>query len=79
MRQDDLELTEQLTSLYNGLSHLRQTLTNRQFDSSRDISVVPIHIDSSMSTHYHSKKRSVSEPNILIDRQCIITIIDDLN
>ena len=71
MREDDLELTEQLTSLYDNLCHLRQTLTNPPALSNTDISVLPIPID------YQTKPRSDSEPNILSDRQRILTIIDD--
>ena len=78
MRQDDLELTEQLTSLYDSLCQLRQTLTNSQIDSTLDVSVIPIRIDSPTSAGYHSKPRSDSEPNILSDRQRIITFSDDL-
>ncbi|CAF3136333.1 unnamed protein product [Rotaria socialis] len=78
MRQDDLELTEQLTSLYDGLCHLRQTLTIPPTTSNRDISTIPIHIDSPTSTYHHPKQRSDSEPNILTTRLRLITIIDDL-
>ncbi|CAF1088553.1 unnamed protein product [Rotaria sordida] len=78
MRQDDLELTEQLTSLYDDLYNLRQILTNPQINSNRDITDIPIHIDSSKSTYFYSKQRSDSEPNILTDRLRLITIIDDL-
>ena len=78
MRQDSFELTEQLTSLYDGLSYVRQTLTIPSQNSNVDLSVVPIHIDPLLSTHYLPKPRSDSEPNILTDRQRIITIIEDL-
>lgn len=78
MREDDLELTEQLTSLYDGLCSLRQSLTISQTNSNRDISTVPIHIDSPTSITYPTKQRSDSEPNILNNRLRLITIIDDL-
>ena len=35
-------------------------------------------IEPSTSNRYHSKQRSDSEPNILSDRQRILTIIDHL-
>jgi len=79
MRQDDLELTEKLTSVYNGLCHLRQSLTNPQTNSNTDIATVSIQIDSpTLSPPYPSKQRSDSEPNILSDRQRLMTVIDDL-
>lgn len=79
MRQDDLDLIEQFTTLYDSLCHLRQTLSNPQTNSTTDISTIPILIDSPTSTRYLlTKPRSDSEPNILSDRQRIITIIDDL-
>ncbi|CAF1219322.1 unnamed protein product [Rotaria sp. Silwood1] len=78
MRQDDLELAEQLTSLYDDLCRLRQILTNSQLNYNRDIIDLPIHIDSSTSSYFHPKQRSDSEPNILSDRLRLITILDDL-
>jgi hypothetical protein len=78
MRQDDLELKEQLTTLYDSLCNLRQTLTNPSTNSNIDISTIPIQIDSPTSSCYLPKPRSDSEPNILADRQRIITIIEDL-
>jgi hypothetical protein len=79
MRQDDLELTEKLTSVYSGLYHLRQSLTNPQTNSNTDIATVSIQIDSpTLSPPYPSKQRSDSEPNILSDRQRLMTVIDDL-
>jgi hypothetical protein len=78
MRQDDEELTEQLTSLYDDLCHLRQTLTNTQSNSNTDVGIIPIQIDSPTSSRYQTKQRSDSEPNILSDRQRMLTIIDDL-
>jgi hypothetical protein len=78
MRQDDIELTEQLTCLYDSLCHLRQSLTNPQTNSNTDISIIPIQIDSPTSSLYQSKQRADSDPNILTDRQRILAIIDDL-
>jgi hypothetical protein len=70
-----LELTEQLTNLYNDLCHIRQTLANTQ--SNINLNTTSL-IESSTSNRYHSKQRSDSEPNILTDRQRILTIIDHL-
>jgi len=78
MREDDVELTEQLTSLYDNLCHLRRTLTNPPTSSNTDIYIMPIQIDSPTSIYYQTKPRSDSEPNTLSDRQRIITILDDL-
>jgi hypothetical protein len=78
MREDDIELTEQLTSLYDSLCHLRQSLTNPPTSSNTDIYIMPIQIDSPTSIYYQTKPRSDSEPNTLSDRQRIITILDDL-
>jgi hypothetical protein len=77
MRQDDLELTEQLTGLYDSLCNLRQSLTNPQTNSNTDMSIIPIQIDSPTSTRYQTKPRSDSEPNILTDHQRILAIIED--
>ncbi|CAF1550637.1 unnamed protein product [Adineta steineri] len=79
LRQDDLELTEKLMSVYDGLCHLRQTLTNSQINSTTDISTtIPIQIDSPTSSRYHTKQRSDSEPNILSDRRRMITVTEEL-
>ncbi|CAF3584840.1 unnamed protein product [Rotaria sp. Silwood2] len=78
MRQDNHELTEQLTSLYDDLCYLRQTLTNPQTNSSRDITGITIHINPPTSTYFHPKQRSDSEPNILADRLRLVKILDDL-
>ena len=78
MREDDLELTEQLTSLYDNLCHLRQTLTNPPTSSNTDIYIMPIQIDPPPSIYYQTKPRSDSEPNTFFDRQRILAIIDDL-
>ncbi|CAF3471698.1 unnamed protein product [Rotaria sp. Silwood1] len=75
IRQDDIELTEKLTNLYNGLCHIRQSLINTQSNSNLNTTSL---IEPSTSNRYHSKQRSDSEPNILSDRQRILTIIDDL-
>ncbi len=77
MRQDDLELAEQLATLYDSLCHLRQTLTNPQTNSNTDISTIQIQIDSPTSTRY-IKPRSDSEPNILSVRQRALAVIEDL-
>jgi hypothetical protein len=78
MREDNLELTEQLISLYDSLCHLRQTLTNPQTNSTTDISMIPTQIDSPTLILYQTKPRSDSEPNTLSDRQRIIAVIDEL-
>lgn len=70
-----MELTDQLTSLYENLCQLRHSLTNQTTNSNNDISTIPIYIDSSF---YPAKPRSDSEPNTLADRQRIVTIVEDL-
>ena len=77
MREDDVELTEQLTSIYDGLCQLRQTLTNPSTISNTDISTIPIYLDASSALFYETKPRSDSEPNTLSDRQRIVTIVED--
>jgi hypothetical protein len=78
MREDDLELADQLTSLYDNLCHLRQTLTNPHTNSSTDILTIPNQIDSPTSSCYITKPRSDSEPNILTDRQRVIAVVEEL-
>ena len=73
-----MELTEQLTSLYENLCQLRQSLTNPTTYSNNDISTIPIYIDSSILPFYQTKPRSDSEPNTLIERQRIVTVVEDL-
>lgn len=73
-----MKLTEQLTSLYENLSQLRQSLTNPTINSNNDISTIPIYIDSSILPFYQTKPRSDSEPNTLVDRQRIVAVVEDL-
>ncbi|UJR38365.1 hypothetical protein I4U23_031035 [Adineta vaga] len=78
MRQDDDELTEKLMSVYNGLCQLRQSMTTPQLNSNTDIAAIPAGLDSPSLSRYPSKQRSDSEPNILSDRQRMITVIEEL-
>ncbi|CAF0927065.1 unnamed protein product [Rotaria sordida] len=75
IRQDNIELTKQLTNVYNDLCHIRQSLICTQSNSNLNTTSL---IETSTSNRYHSKQRSDSEPNILSDRQRILTIINDL-
>lgn len=77
LRQDDLELTDQLTFLYDRLCHIRQTLTGSQRNSTMDIPTVDVQTDSLLSDRYYAKPRSDSEPNILSDRQSFKAVIED--
>lgn len=75
IRQENIQLTEQLTNLYSDLCHIRQILADTHSTSHLNTTSL---IEPSTSNRYHSKQRSDSEPNILTDRQRILTIIDHL-
>ncbi|CAF1661155.1 unnamed protein product, partial [Adineta ricciae] len=78
IRQDDEELTEKLMSIYNGLCQLRQSMTTSQRNSNMDIAAMSTGVDPPSLSPYQTKQRSDSEPNILSDRQRIITVIEEL-
>ncbi|CAF1103992.1 unnamed protein product [Adineta ricciae] len=78
IREDNMDLTEQLTLLYNDLCHIRRILSNtQQSNVNLNLNTTSL-IEPSTSSRYHPKQRSDSEPNILSDRQRVVTIIDDL-